>query len=193
LPVIDTIRKLGESGDEILVIEGCPSGTLGFVLGEIGRGESFSKAVQRAIAAGYTEPDARIDLSGLDVARKALILARLIGYRGDLGDVQVDSLVPEALRDVTVSEFTRRLEELDDEWLRSGCLLSRARRDTSLPRTRHAGRCAGGSRCRQRGRSARIAHGNRQPVRDNDTTLSAAARDYRPWRRRAGNGSGRVQ
>jgi aspartokinase/homoserine dehydrogenase 1 len=117
LPVIDTIRKLGESGDEILAIEGCPSGTLGFVLGEIGRGTSFSDAVRGAIAAGYTEPDPRADLSGIDVARKALILARLIGYRGDLSGVHVDSLVPNPLREVSVAEFTDRLGELDEEWV----------------------------------------------------------------------------
>jgi len=117
LPVIDTIRKLTESGDEVLAIEGCPSGTLGYLLGEVGRGVSFSRALRAAVAAGYTEPDPRVDLSGLDVARKALILARLIGYRGDLGDVQVDSLVPSALRGVPLAEFVARLADQDDEWV----------------------------------------------------------------------------
>jgi bifunctional aspartokinase / homoserine dehydrogenase 1 len=117
LPVIDTLRKLAESGDDVLAIEGCPSGTLGFLLGEIGRGVAFSDALRAAVAAGYTEPDPRVDLSGLDVARKALILARLIGYRGDLADVHVESLVPERLRDVSRSEFIDRVTELDDEWL----------------------------------------------------------------------------
>jgi len=116
LPVIDTLRKLAESGDEVLAIEGCPSGTLGFLLGEVGRGVTFSDALRAAVSAGYTEPDPRVDLSGLDVARKALILARVIGYRGDLGDVQVESLVPEPLREVSRAEFVDRLTELDVEW-----------------------------------------------------------------------------
>jgi cystathionine gamma-synthase len=117
LPVIDTLRKLAESGDEVSAIEGCPSGTLGFLLGEVGRGVTFSDALRAAVSAGYTEPDPRVDLSGLDVARKALILARLIGYRGDLGDVEVESLVPEPLREVSRAEFVDRLAELDGEWI----------------------------------------------------------------------------
>src|SRR5207302_2953484 len=117
LPVLDTLRKLAESGDEVLAIEGCPSGTLGFLLGEVGRGVAFSDALRAAVVAGYTEPDARVDLSGLDVARKALILGRLIGYRGDLGGVQVESLVPDALRDLPLAAFNSRVAELDEEWV----------------------------------------------------------------------------
>jgi len=117
LPVLDTLRKLAESGDEVLAIEGCPSGTLGFLLGEVGSGVAFSDALRTAVAAGYAEPDPRVDLSGLDVARKALILARLIGYRGDLRDVHVESLVPTILRDVTLAEFSSRVTELDEEWV----------------------------------------------------------------------------
>lgn len=116
LPVLDTIRKLSESGDEILAIEGCPSGTLGYLLGEVGRGASFSVALSSAIANGYTEPDPRVDLSGLDVARKALILARLIGYRGSLSDVKVESLVPTHLESVSLPEFLDRAGELDADW-----------------------------------------------------------------------------
>jgi cystathionine gamma-synthase len=116
LPVLDTIRKLTDSGDEIVAIEGCPSGTLGYLLGEVGRGSTFSDALRSAIANGYTEPDPRVDLSGLDVARKALILARLIGYRGSLSDVKVKSLVPEYLANVSLLEFLDRLSELDGEW-----------------------------------------------------------------------------
>jgi cystathionine gamma-synthase len=116
LPVLDTIAKLSASGDEILAIEGCPSGTLGYLLGEVGRGVTFSEALGSAIASGYTEPDPRVDLSGLDVARKALILARLIGYRGSLSDVKVKSLVPEHLANVSLPEFLDRISELDGEW-----------------------------------------------------------------------------
>jgi aspartokinase/homoserine dehydrogenase 1 len=116
LPVIDTLRKLLEAGDRVLRIEGCPSGTLGFLFGELGRGRTFSAALRAAMAAGYTEPDPRDDLSGTDVARKALILARLLGFRGDLADVAVESLVPEALRAVPRDEFLARLDALDAPW-----------------------------------------------------------------------------
>lgn len=116
LPVIDTVRKLLQTGDRITRIEGCPSGTLGFLFGELGRGRSFSSALRDAIAAGYTEPDPRIDLSGIDVARKAIILARMIGYRGELEDTTIESLVPEALRSVSAAEFIERLDELDAPW-----------------------------------------------------------------------------
>lgn len=116
LPVIDTLRKLIDAGDRVAAIEGCPSGTLGFLFGELGRGASFSAALGEARVAGYTEPDPRADLSGLDVARKALILARVIGFRGDLCDVRVESLVPPALSDVSLDEFLSRAAELDVPW-----------------------------------------------------------------------------
>jgi aspartokinase/homoserine dehydrogenase 1 len=116
LPIIDTVSKLIGSGDRIVTIEGCPSGTLGFLFGELGRGERFSDALRNAVELGYTEPDPRDDLSGLDVARKGLILGRLIGYRGEITDVSVESLVPESLRDVTLSEFFDRLDEADEAW-----------------------------------------------------------------------------
>ena len=116
LPIIDTIRKLHESGDEVLSIEGCPSGTLGYLFGELGRGTLFSTALRAAMSAGYTEPDPREDLSGMDVARKALILGRLLGFEGELESVQVESLVPEAYRDMPAADFIARLEEMDPRW-----------------------------------------------------------------------------
>jgi homoserine O-acetyltransferase len=116
LPIIDTIGKLQESGDEVLGIEGCPSGTLGYLFGELGRGAPFSGALRAAMALGYTEPDPREDLSGMDVARKALILGRLLGFEGDLEEVEVESLVPEELRAASTEEFLARIDELDRGW-----------------------------------------------------------------------------
>jgi aspartokinase/homoserine dehydrogenase 1 len=116
LPIIDTINKLQESGDAILRIEGCPSGTLGYLFGELGRGTPFSAALRAAKSLGYTEPDPREDLSGMDVARKALILARLIGFEGELDAVDVESLVPDEYRSVSPAAFLSRLEELDPRW-----------------------------------------------------------------------------
>ena len=116
LPVLDTLNKLIEAGDEVLAIEGCPSGTLGFLFGEIGRGERFSDALAQAMEKRYTESDPRVDLSGLDVARKALILARAIGFRGELDDVAVESLVPPHLAALPLEGFLLRVQELDREW-----------------------------------------------------------------------------
>ena len=133
LPVIDTLRKLLEAGDDVVSIEGCPSGTLGFLFGELGRGERFSVAVRRAIECGYAEPDPRVDLSGLDVARKALILARAIGFRGELADVAVESLVPEEFGHASRAAFLDRLVDLDAPW---AARVASARRDGNVLRYR---------------------------------------------------------
>ena len=113
LPVLDTLRKLKQAGDRILSVEGCPSGTLGFLFAELAQGKTLSNALRQAIAAGYTEPDPRDDLSGADVARKAIILGRAIGWRGDPSVVCAESLVPPALQSVSRDEFLARLSELD--------------------------------------------------------------------------------
>ena len=118
LPVIDTYHKLIESGDRVDRIEGLLSGTLGFVLSEVSAGVPFSVAVRAAMSRGYTEPDPREDLSGMDVGRKALILARLLGYPGELKRTAVESLVPKWARPLQLAEFVRRLEEIDAGWKR---------------------------------------------------------------------------
>jgi aspartokinase/homoserine dehydrogenase 1 len=114
LPIIDTHRKLVESGDRVLRIEGCVSGTLGFVLSAVGEGRPFSEAVAEAVERGYAEPDPREDLSGRDAARKGLILARLLGYRGL--PPTAEDLVPPAFRRLSRSEFIKRLPSLDAGW-----------------------------------------------------------------------------
>ena len=118
LPIIDTYHKLVESGDRVERIEGLLSGTLGYVLSEVSAGVPFSRAVRNAMAKGYTEPDPRDDLSGMDVARKALILARLLGYQGELRQSSVESLVPKWGRGLTLEDFLERLEEVDVPWRR---------------------------------------------------------------------------
>ena len=118
LPIIDTYHKLTESGDRVDRIEGLLSGTLGYVLSEVGAGTPFSRAVRSAMSRGYTEPDPREDLSGMDVGRKALILARLLGYTGELSRATVESLVPDGRAPCRWSEFLERLPELDDGWER---------------------------------------------------------------------------
>ncbi|HUG54093.1 MAG TPA: aspartate kinase [Vicinamibacteria bacterium] len=116
LPVFDTYYKLYESGDRVLRIQGSTSGTLGFLLTEVGSGRAFSLALRAAMAKGYTEPDPREDLSGQDVARKALILGRLLGFRGELQDVEIEPLVPPEFVRLALPEFLERLGELDRWW-----------------------------------------------------------------------------
>jgi aspartokinase/homoserine dehydrogenase 1 len=118
LPIFDTHRKLVESGDRVLKIEGCLSGTLGFVLTEVEKGRPFSAALRRAMELGYTEPDPRDDLSGVDVGRKALILGRLLAFAGEPADVGVESLVPAAMRALPREAFLARLGDIDADWSR---------------------------------------------------------------------------
>jgi aspartokinase/homoserine dehydrogenase 1 len=116
LPVIDTLQQLAASGDRVDSVDSSPSGTMGFLFSEMGRGRKFSEIVRDAMARGYTEPDPRDDLSGRDVARKGLILARMLGYTGEMDDVSLESLVPDTLRDVTPAAFLELLPTCDAEW-----------------------------------------------------------------------------
>lgn len=116
LPVMDTFAKLVETGDEVVSIEGCLSGTLGFLLSELERWKKFSHVLNAAIDAGYTEPDPRDDLSGTDVARKALILGRLMGFKGEPASVVTESLVPESARGLPLKQFLARLSSWDDHF-----------------------------------------------------------------------------
>lgn len=116
LPIISTLQDLIDSGDEILTIEAALSGTLGYLFSELETGKSFSAVVRAAHHLGYTEPDPRDDLSGMDVARKILILARRAGARLSLPDVRVDPLLPAAWHGGGVAPFLRRLPALDAEY-----------------------------------------------------------------------------
>lgn len=113
LPVITTLRDLLDTGDQLLAVEGIFSGTLAYLFNRFDGSEPFSQLVRSAKQLGYTEPDPRDDLSGLDVARKLVILARERGTPAKLEAVQLESLVPEALRAVPLDEFMARLGELD--------------------------------------------------------------------------------
>ena len=113
LPIIHTLRDLRGTGDEITQIEGIFSGTLAYLFNVFDGSESFSSIVRAAKAKGYTEPDPRDDLSGVDVARKLIILGREMGLTLEIADVQVEGLVPEALTQCSVEEFMARLPESD--------------------------------------------------------------------------------
>ncbi|XP_028758033.1 uncharacterized protein LOC114717116 isoform X2 [Neltuma alba] len=97
LPVIVSLNRIISSGDTIYRIVGSLSGTLGYVMSEVEDGKPLSKVVRDAKALGYTEPDPRDDLSGMDVARKALILARILGKQINLDDIKIESLYPKEL------------------------------------------------------------------------------------------------
>ncbi len=113
VPVIESLLGLLRAADRIDVIRGVLSGTLGFLCTGLQSGQPFGQLVREALRRGYTEPDPRIDLGGMDVARKALILARTMGWRLELSDVAVNSLVPPELAGLPHDAFIGRLDELD--------------------------------------------------------------------------------
>lgn len=117
LPTLRTLASLVASSHQVLRVEGILSGTLAYVLGQVAGGKTtLSAAVTAAKELGYTEPDPRDDLNGMDVARKAVILARLAGCTGvELEALQIESLVPAALRECSVEEFMTKLPEYDAE------------------------------------------------------------------------------
>jgi bifunctional aspartokinase / homoserine dehydrogenase 1 len=114
LPIVQTLRDLIQTGDEVMEIEGVLSGTLSYIFNRLDGVRPFSSIVEEGRARGYTEPDPRDDLSGADVARKVVILAREMGLRLELDEVEVDSLVPDELREGTVDEFLHALPAYDD-------------------------------------------------------------------------------
>ena len=116
LPIINTINDLRNSGDKILRIEAVLSGTLNFIFNEIAADVPFSETIRRAKEQGYSEPDPRIDLSGKDVIRKLVILAREAGYPVEQEDVEKHLFVPEAYFQGTVEDFWKRLPELDADF-----------------------------------------------------------------------------
>jgi aspartokinase/homoserine dehydrogenase 1 len=113
LPVINTLKDLHNTGDKILKIEGVLSGTLSFVFNSYDGEKPFSQILLEAKDLGFTEPDPRDDLSGQDVARKIVILAREIGVKIDLADIEIENLVPTHLQNIPLKEFLSRATELD--------------------------------------------------------------------------------
>lgn len=117
LPLIDTIKLLHESGENITRIRGVFSGTLSYLFNNFSvQDKPFSTIVQETIDKGFTEPDPREDFSGNDVARKLLILARELDLINEFDDVAVQNLIPEAYRDISVAEFLQQLDVLDSEF-----------------------------------------------------------------------------
>ena len=113
LPIINTLRDLVQTGDQVLKIEGVLSGTLSYIFNTFDGTSPFSEVVREAREKGYTEPDPRDDLSGMDVGRKLVILAREMGLEVELDQVRIESLVPGWLREGSLEEFLKRLPEGD--------------------------------------------------------------------------------
>jgi homoserine dehydrogenase len=120
VPVIEATRGLVRAADRVSVVRGVLSGTLGFICTGLQAGQPLSALVHEAMRRGYTEPDPRIDLGGMDVARKALIIARTLGWRLELSDVQVRGLLPAEYLDPfhpektgALNDWLARLPELD--------------------------------------------------------------------------------
>ena len=116
LPIINTINNLITSGDKILKIEAVLSGTLNFIFNELSADVPFSETVRRAKEQGYSEPDPRIDLSGKDVVRKLVILAREAGYRVEQEDVEKHLFIPQEFFDGSLEEFWQNLPTLDADF-----------------------------------------------------------------------------
>ncbi|NLN30136.1 MAG: bifunctional aspartate kinase/homoserine dehydrogenase I [Bacteroidales bacterium] len=128
LPIIKTINDLVLSGDKILRIEAVLSGTLNFIFNEMNISLPLSKAIKLAREKGYSEPDPRIDLSGTDVVRKILILARESGYKLEYKDVVVKKFLPDECFSGNINDFYKKVESLDDEFERKRIELERQNR-----------------------------------------------------------------
>lgn len=117
LPLIDTIKLLHESGENITRIRGVFSGTLSYLFNNYSvQNKPFSEIIQETIDKGFTEPDPREDFSGNDVARKLLILARELDLQNEFEDVSVQNLIPEVYQNISVESFLSQLNVLDDEF-----------------------------------------------------------------------------
>ncbi len=116
LPIITTLNDLVNSGDTIVKIEAVLSGTLNFIFNTISETVPLSQTIRMAKDQGYAEPDPRIDLSGVDVARKLLILVRESGYQFDMKDIKINTFIPEKYFEGSVADFWKNIPEMDVEF-----------------------------------------------------------------------------
>lgn len=131
LPVISSLKSLLETGDQIESMVGCLSGTLGFLCSKLEAGVPYSQAIFDAYELGYTEPDPRQDLGGMDVARKAAILARTVGIPAELDEITVQPLYFHDLDSLSVDQFLEKSEQYNDTYAIS---VQKAAVDGKIPR-----------------------------------------------------------
>jgi aspartokinase/homoserine dehydrogenase 1 len=113
LPIINTLNDLVNSGDKILKIEAVLSGTLNYIFNTVSVDVPLSETIKKAKEEGYSEPDPRIDLSGVDVARKILILARESGYALEMEDIRIKRFIPDSFFEGSLDDFWLKIKELD--------------------------------------------------------------------------------
>ena len=116
LPIINTLKYLLDTGDTLESIVGCLSGTLGYLCSRLEEGVPYSQAIHDAHALGYTEPDPRQDLGGMDVARKAIILSRTAGISAEISDFAIEPLFPLDLESISVDSFLHKIQQKDNRY-----------------------------------------------------------------------------
>ncbi len=174
LPVIDTLQGLLNAGDELVAFEGILSGSLSYIFGELEAGVSLSAVTNKARQKGFTEPDPRDDLSGMDVARKLLILAREAGMMLELSDVEVGSVLPAGFADgCSTEEFLAQLPQLDAAFADS---IARAKADGKV--LRYIGEIADG-KCKVAIKALPADHPLAK-VKDGENALAIHTRYYQP-------------
>ncbi|MGX5201103.1 bifunctional aspartate kinase/homoserine dehydrogenase I [Aliikangiella sp. IMCC44632] len=132
LPVVDNLQGLFRAGDRLIAFSGILSGSLSYIFGVLSQGQSLSAATLKAKELGFTEPNPAEDLSGLDVARKVLVIAREAGIKLELEDIQLSGVVPPELANIdNAEEFLLRLPEYDHEFQQ---LVSRAQKESKVLR-----------------------------------------------------------
>ena len=192
LPLLYTLQDLINTGDKILRIQGCLSGTLGILCSRMDEGVPFSRAVSEAMALGYTEPDPRDDLSGIDVARKALIIARELGRSLELSQIRLTAMLPRKFFKLkTVALFLARLTEADKKMAQAVQKAHAPGKSSALYRRHKPGRLRG----RTSKHSSRYAH--RAPLRPrqysglpDDALFRASSGDSRTRGGCGGHGGG---
>lgn len=174
LPVIDTLQGLLNAGDELLAFEGILSGSLSYIFGELEAGSSLSDVTNKARDKGFTEPDPRDDLSGMDVARKLLILAREAGMTLELSDVEVEAVLPAGFAtDCSTEAFLAQLPQLDAEFAKR---IAQAKAEGKV--LRYIGEIVDG-KCKVAIKALQVDHPLAK-VKDGENALAIHTRYYQP-------------
>ncbi len=174
LPVIDTLHALIRSGDQLETFQGVLSGSLSQIFGLLEDGLQFSDALRQAMDLGFTEPDPRDDLSGMDVARKLLIIAREVGLELELDDIEVEPVIPRGFAaDVAPDQLPAELRRLDDGFAER---INKASQNGEV--LRYVGRIEGGH-CRVSIENIRLDN-PLAAIRDGENALVLHTRYYQP-------------